>query len=117
MTSFFKDLLKEVRSQSHNTRHLMFGLSVVATISIVGLVWFHSFSRSMYALLNPGQAVEQRAYADNSKTEVRRSFLGRGVDSLRAAVYSVLHLDDGAGKKSVDATASPVYVLPLSPDR
>ena len=43
----------------------MFSLCVVTTVSLVGMVWYNSFEKNLYVLLNPGDITDQRNLAEN----------------------------------------------------
>ena len=43
---------EEIKKQPKGIRQIMFGLCVVTTISLVGLVWYRSFETKLYALMD-----------------------------------------------------------------
>lgn len=80
--------IKEIHSQPRHIREILFGLSVITTISLVGIVWIQSFKKDFYALLNPEveQIEEQRQLAEGNQTlfgnifgvfgDLKASFMG-----------------------------------------
>ena len=67
-------LLTEIRKQSLLVRGLMFGLSVITTISLVAIVWFNSFQRDLVALNN--KKIDATAQASGAFAFVGQGFSG-----------------------------------------
>ena len=110
--------LDEIRKQPQHHREIMFGLCVITTFSLVGMVWYNSFEKNLYVLLNPEEVADQRNLADNKNIP---SLLGDMVDTvqdLKASFYSILNLNDDKKNNTVDDTkvndSGRVYTLPLS---
>ncbi len=111
--------LDDIRKQPRHHREIMFGLCVVTTISLVGMVWYNSFEKNLYALLNPGQDVGQRNLAQQKESEP--SMFG-GVSQvgkdLKAAFYNILNLNSNDKKDNIENPkindSGRVYTLPLS---
>ena len=57
--SFFKD----IKNQSQGAREIMFLLSTIITVSLVGMIWFRSFEKNIYVMLNPDREAEQKFFA------------------------------------------------------
>ena len=111
--------LDEIRKQSHPVRLAMFALSVTAAVSVVGVLWFQSFQRQLYAAANPGKNFDQVYYANRPAPTGPFALVGKGLDGLRAQVYSFLDINSGSAqnvKKGVNASGQ-VYLLPLAGDR
>lgn len=86
-------LLEDIRKQPRTVREIMFGLSVVTTLSLVGAIWFQSFERNIYALMNPDGQIEER-YVVEIEKKSPLAFLGDAVKSLRAMASSFFGTDD-----------------------
>jgi hypothetical protein len=99
----------------------MFGLCVVTTISLVGMVWYNSFERNLYVLLNPEEATSQRFLAESQT--IPASLLGNisqtGKD-LKALFYNIFNLNNDDKKNDVTdegtkvQDSGKVYTLPMS---
>ncbi len=115
----------------------MFGLSVVITVSLVGMVWFNSFQKNVYVMLNPDKETEQKFFAggnpkfanlydEKKPTDIPSLFsnIGQAGKDLKAAVLNILNLknnsveiapqNDTEAKEEVNKKA---YLLPLAEDK
>src|SRR3989338_1293003 len=81
--------LDEIRKQPRHHREIMFGLCVVTTISLVGMVWYNSFEKNLYVLLNPGENADQRFLAENKTVPSLLRNIGQTGKDLRAAFYNI----------------------------
>ncbi len=121
--------LDEIRKQPRHHREIMFGLCVVTTISLVGMVWYNSFEKNLYALLNPGENADQRFLAEH-KTEpslfgnigqtgkdLKASFLGI-FSSIGGSAFGGNLTGDEKNDLIIENTkandSGRVYTLPLS---
>ena len=118
-------LLDEIRKQPQSTREIMFALCVVTTISLIGLVWFHSFRGNLYALLEPedGQ-VSDKFFAENGKPPSIFANLSGAFSNLRANVSDMFQIFEGSvdinGDQNAEGpnisptpTADRPYILPV----
>ncbi len=117
--------LDEIHKQPRHHREIMFGLCVVTTLSLIGMVWYNSFQKDLYALLNPGQEAGQNVLAQGkNEPSMFGGFKQAGVD-LKAAFLSVFNLtkdvsndkkDGQAGgiEKTKTDDSGKVYLLPIS---
>ena len=117
--------LHEIRKQPRHHREIMFGLCVVTTISMVGMVWYNSFEKNLYALLNPGETTDQRNLAENKDVPSLLGNISDTAKDLKASFYSIFNLTNG-DKKDLPAgqagnvendkktDSGKVYMLPLS---
>jgi hypothetical protein len=109
--------LHEIRKQPQHHREIMFGLCVVTTISLVGMVWYNSFQQNLYALLNPGQGVDQTNLAQQTEPSMFGGVAQVGQD-LKAAFLSIFNLTGGSKDINIVNTKAEdsgrVYTLPLS---
>ena len=66
----------------------MFGLSVITTLSLVGMIWFNSFQNNMYALLNPEsedpnrEMVAQAPQAKSPLASMKNAFQSAGASFM-----------------------------------
>ena len=111
--------LEEIRRQPQHHREIMFGLCVVTTISLVGMVWYNSFEKNLYVLLNPGETTDQRNFAENKNVPSLLGDIGKTGQDLKAAFFSIFNLTNDDKKDiTIDNTKAndlgKVYTLPLS---
>lgn len=109
-------MLKDIQSQPQYVREIMFGLSVITTVSLVGMIWFHSFQKDMYALLNPEEMNTQKFIAQENQKSLFGNLSGTFSD-LGAALSGILGSDKPAAQKQIGvekASTDKVYLLPLS---
>lgn len=114
--------LDEIRRQPRHHREIMFGLCVITTISLVGMVWFNSFEKNLYVLLNPEENADNRFLAENEEIKTPLSLfgsIGQTGKDLKATFYNIFNLDgDGQENDFVENEnindSGRVYMLPLS---
>lgn len=118
--------LDEIRRQPRHHREIMFGLCVVTTISLVGMVWFNSFEKNLYVLLNPGENADQRFLAENEESKTDLSLfgnIGQTGQELKATFYDIFYaiggnLTGNNGKdviiENTNNDSGRVYMLPVS---
>ena len=92
-------LLDEIRSQDRGVRELMFALCVITSISLVLTVWFRSFQKDVFVLLNPDETSQQRFLAQLDKNPSVFNFASKGFGNARALFYSLFN-NNGQEKKS-----------------
>ncbi|HYU64676.1 MAG TPA: hypothetical protein VEK36_00195 [Candidatus Paceibacterota bacterium] len=109
-------LLEEIRKQPKIVREIMFGLSVVTAVAIVGAVWFRSFEHNLYALMNPDQQTEEKYVAQQEELKTPLAFLGKAVESLRAMIANFFNATDVAKpeNKILNNNTGEPRPLPLS---
>lgn len=111
--------LDEIRKQPQHHREIMFGLCVVTTISLVGMVWYNSFEKNLYVLLNPGENTDPKYLADNKTVPSLLGDIGKTGQDLKAAFLDIFNLTSNDKKdiiiENTKANNSErVYMLPLS---
>ena len=110
--------LDEIRKQPRHHRETMFGLCVVTTISLVGMVWYNSFEKNLYVLLNPEETTNQRNLAENKNMPSLFGDIGKTGQDLKAAFYNIFNLTNSDKKENVESgnntDSGRVYLLPLS---
>ena len=111
--------LDDIRKQPQHVREIMFSLCVIITVSLVGMVWFSSFQKDMYALLNPGEVQQERFLAQ----ENQRSLFGNlgktfgDIGSLLSGFWGSGSSGDKAGGGVEKTEINKVYLLPLSKEK
>ena len=93
--------LDESRKQPQHHREIMFGLCVITTISLVGMVWYNSFEKNLYVLLNPGETTDQRNLAENKNVPSLLGDIGRTGQDLKAAFLNILNLTGNDKKDNI----------------
>ncbi len=110
--------LDEIRKQPQHHREIMFGLCVVTTISLVGMVWYNSFQKNLYVLLNPEESTNQRNLAENKNVPSLLGDIGKTGQDLKAAFFNIFNLTGNEKKdiiiENTNNNSERVYTLPLS---
>ena len=111
--------LEEIRRQPQHHREIMFGLCVVTTISLVGMVWYNSFEKNLYVLLNPGENADQRYLAENKNVPSLLGDIGKTGQDLKATFLNIFNLNGNDGKEIIIENtkvndSGKVYMLPIS---
>lgn len=112
-------VLEDIRKQPQHIREIMFGLSVIITVSLVGAVWFRDFRSDMYALLNPGE-VQQEKFLAQKESDSLFGVLGKTLGDMRSALtdfWGSSGSDDGEKTEVEKRTSDRVYLLPLSEEK
>ncbi len=69
-----RGILYEIKQQPEHIRKAFMWVLVVITFSVVGFVGFRNTEQRFVALLNPGQAQEERALAEKTKIQTPSPF-------------------------------------------
>ena len=114
--------LHEIRKQPQHHREIMFGLCVITSVSMVGMVWFNSFQKTLYVLLNPEDTTDQRYLANNSTAPSLLGDIGKTGQDLKASFLNIFSLTGGDKKDTITEITTPVeparvYTLPLSDNK
>jgi hypothetical protein len=86
-----KQIIHEIRNQPHHIRELATMLCTIAVVAVVVLVWFRSFQKDIYALLNP-----------SDEPQAQDQFFAQQSQSLFGSILSTL----GSGKAQISAFLS-----------
>lgn len=108
--------LDDIRKQPQHIREIMFGLCVVTTVSLVGMVWFNSFQKDMYALLNPEEVQQEKFLAQENQRSLFGN-LSKTFGDIGAIVSGFWGSggSDNRAKEGVEKTETDkIYLLPLS---
>jgi hypothetical protein len=99
-------LLEDIRKQPRHIREAMFALSVVTTVSLVGVLWFQSFEKTLYVTMNPEPQKQEQFFVERGLNQP--SLMGniggafqKSWTDLKAAFLSTM------GKKEIVATPTP----------
>ena len=117
-----KRIIHEIRQQPHHVRELATVLCTIAVVAVVVTVWFNSFQKDIYALLNPDknpQAQDQQ-FAKESK-----SLFGSILQTLSDGKAQISNLFNGKSQTDIvntlDTVSNPSadkpHLLPVSGSR
>lgn len=114
-------ILERIREQPQHVREMMFVLSVIITVSLVGALWFRDFRTDIYALMNPEEVVQEKFLAQNSGDgRSLFSVLGETLGDMGSVLTGFWGSDNSAVpvKTGVEnKKEDKVYLLPLSEER
>jgi hypothetical protein len=112
--------IDEIQKQPQSTREAMFALSVIITVSLIGFIWFRSFERDLFVLLNPDQEKQELFFAKQGEAESIFATIGKSGTNLRATLsglWGFLGDKDVERLESIPRFNSEVYELPLQGDK
>ncbi len=93
----------------------MFFLAVFITILLVGMIWFRSFQKNIFVLMNPEDDAEKALAAQNINMPSLFGYVGKSVASIKGLISGLMgndgELPDMQGIKTENGG---VYMLPLS---
>ena len=96
----------------------MFALSVVTSVSLIGMIWFNSFQKNLYVMLNPEQATDQRLFADNYTYPSLLSSIFQAGKNMKASISNLLNIGkDNMGKIVNNQTGEQPHLLPLAGEK
>lgn len=89
-----RSIIKEIREQPPHIRELFMWVCAVITFSIIGFAWFKSTTKQFVALLNPEQALGNRALAKADENKVTAPFatIFGSLKDLRANIFELFNL-------------------------
>ena len=96
----------------------MFGLCVITTISLVGLVWFRSFESTLLVLMNPETITEDGTMLAGEKENEPSLFasIGETFGDIKEAVAGLFTSDKNESEED-EMIQGNSYTLPLSGDK
>ena len=113
--------LDDIKKQPRHIREIMFGLCVVTTISLIGLVWFRSFEKDVFVLLNTDPAKQAQFYGDRAgRTPTVFAAATKTFGNLRATMYSAFGFLEDYGSNVINIEEEykgGAKQLPLSGDK
>ena len=99
----------------------MFGLCVVTTVSLIGMIWFRSFEEDLFVLLNPEPDKQAKFYAQrDQRTPILYANVTQAFTNMRASMYNALGFLQEYNTKQVEVEEElkgDVHELPLSEDK
>jgi len=117
-----KHIIQEIRNQPHHVRALATILCTIVVVAIVAAMWFNSFQKDIYALLNPEQQsqAEDQRFAKESK-----SLFGSILQTLSDGKAQISNLFSGKSQTDVvnnqpisnTAPNDSIHPLPVSGNR
>ena len=109
--------LDDIRRQPQGTREIMFGLSVFVTVLLISMIWFRSFQKNLYVLMNPEGDVEKALAVENAPVPSLFGYIGNSFADIKGLVSGFL----GGDEKDVELKGfqgsvkeNKVHTLPLS---
>lgn len=96
----------------------MFGLAVFVTVLMIGMIWFRSFQRNIYVLMNPEEGIEKSLAVENIPTPSLFGYIRQTTGNLKGLVSGLFGGQqpaiDSQQKEKTKAESGKVYTLPLS---
>ncbi|KKR08628.1 MAG: hypothetical protein UT43_C0018G0009 [Parcubacteria group bacterium GW2011_GWC1_39_29] len=111
-------ILEEIRQQPKHIREIMFGFCVIATVSIIGLVWYRSLEKNLFVLLNPSDTTNQNQYAQTNSGLF--GDIGSTFKDLGGTIFGFMGIDNEDRNPDIQNNQNPMvenekgYLLPLS---
>ena len=84
----------EIKKQSLIVRQVMFGLCVITTVSMVGMVWYHSFENKLFTLMDHQPPSEQSTYLaqNNSSSPTLFASMYQMFGNMKAATAELFKI-------------------------
>lgn len=116
-----KSIIHEIRNQPQHVRELATVLCTIAVVAVVILVWFNSFQKNIYALLNPDQQLQAQ---DQQFAQQSKSLFGSILQTLGDGKTQILNLFGGKSQTDVvnpapqtNNPSNAAHPLPVSGNR
>lgn len=110
--------LDDIKNQPQHVREIMFGLSVFITVLLVGMVWFRSFQKNLYVLLNPEDGLEKALAVENAPVPSLFGFIWQTAGDLKGTISNLFSDNANTANERANDTnkvdSGKVYALPLS---
>src|SRR3989338_6485797 len=110
--------LEEIKNQPQQTREIMFGLSVFITVLLVGMIWFRSFQKNLYVLMNPEDGLEKALAVESVPAPSLFCFIWQTAGEVKGLVSGLFDSDANVANEHANDTNKEgigrVYTLPLS---
>lgn len=118
-----KGILDEIKQQPPHIREIFMWVCVVITFSIIGYAWFRVTTKQFVALLNPEQAEETRALAQEKTAPLPFATILTALKDLRANIFELFDLSRKTNNFEIEnpgaapsKTVAP-QKLPLAPNK
>lgn len=96
----------------------MFGLAVFITVLLVGMIWFRSFQKNLYVLMNPEEDVGKMLAVENTPVPSLFGFILQTTRNIKGLVSELFNGNTNITNEHMDNTNNvggrKVYKLPLS---
>ncbi|OGN16907.1 MAG: hypothetical protein A3C88_00475 [Candidatus Yanofskybacteria bacterium RIFCSPHIGHO2_02_FULL_50_12] len=109
-----RTLIHKARQQPRHIRELLAGLCTLVVVAVVVTVWFNSFERNLYALLNEPQDQETQLAIEKSQSLL--GSIGSSVKDFGLAMGQLFSLFNGKDSNitiNQDADEGQPYPLPV----
>lgn len=109
--------LDDIRKQPQHTREIMFGLAVFVTILMIGMIWFRSFQRNIYVLMNPEEDIEKSLAVENVPAPSLFGYIWQTTGNIKGLVSGLFDgqpTNSNQLKERTEVGSGKVYTLPLS---
>src|SRR3989338_6054246 len=105
--------LEEIKNQPQQTREIMFGLSVFITILLVGMIWFRSFQKNLYVLMNSEEGVEKTFATDNAPVPSLFGYVWQTAGEIKGLVSGLFSdqqsIIDNQQKENIKIESDKIY--------
>lgn len=118
-----KTIIHDIRQQPHHIREIATLLCTIVVVAVVVLLWFHSFQKDMYAMLNPG---DQPAAQDQTFAKQSQSMFSSIMSTINDGKAQISAFFSGSAgqtdisnntQSTTDTSASAPHPLPISGTR
>jgi len=95
----------------------MFGLSVFITVLLVGMVWFRSFQKNLYVMMNPEEDAEKALAVENVSVPSLFGYIWQSAGEVKGLVSGLLgdnKQETRDRQDKIQVENGKVYTLPLS---
>jgi len=109
--------LDDIQNQPQRTREIMFGLSVFITVLLIGMIWFRSFQKKLYVLMNPEDGIEKSLAIENTSVPSLFGFVLQTAGEVKGLVSGLLgdsNPESRTKNPEPKTESGEVYKLPLS---
>jgi|SRR3989338_8671894 len=109
--------LDDIRKQPQHIREIMFGLAVFVTILMIGMIWFRSFQRNIYVLLNPEEGVQKSLAVENVPAPSLFGYIWQATGNIKGLISGLFEgqpTNDNHLEGKIESESGKVYTLPLS---
>ena len=110
--------LDDIQKQPQHTREIMFGLSVFITVLLIGMIWFRSFERNLYVLMNPEEDIEKAFAVENAPAPSLFGYIRQTAGNVKGLVSELFDGDTNIVNEQANDTnnekSGKIYTLPLS---
>ena len=112
-----RTFIKEIQKQDRSVREFMFALSIITSFSLVGMIWFSSFQKNMYAILNEAPEEETKFFAQEESKNLFGYFKETYKDG-KALIGNLFSRDSSESNdiqvQREEPNQNEVHVLPVS---